>query len=316
MITVLYVNHGLGTRCGVYDFGVRHFNALPKNDGNEYHYAEITSIDHYLATCVRVRPDVVIFNYMQMLLPWVTDAVRTFPAKRVVVQHLYDDGSVSRIMDSYGGIFDYMICLDPSLPSTDPRIFAMGRPIPKFSSSKKTLVKGEEVSVGSFGFGLPHKQFPLIMREINKSFDNAVFNLHMTVGDFVQNLNSSIVAACEAEITKPGIRLNHTYDYKDENSIVEMLNSNHMNALFYDLPAQNAGLSSSVDYMVAAQRPMLVTDCASFKHIANGVYVYPYEDFDYIANNYELCQKEASHMYNGTVNNLGRDTTSMLIRIL
>jgi len=313
--TVLYVNHGLGSHCGVYDFGKRHFNAISLDKNNNYVYLDANSIEEYLSVANEVSPDAVLFNYMQPLMPWLDMRARQVPAKTYVVQHLYDPGSVVHTLNQYGSLFDYMVCLDPSLSVPNDRIFALGRPIPRIDKVKDKPLKGE-ISIGSFGFGLPHKQFHLIMREINRCFDEAVFNLHMTVGDFTGDYSEVIIDACQAEITKPGIRLNHTSDYLPEDAVVEMLSNNHMNALFYALPPDNAGLSSSIDYMIAAQRPTLVTNCASFKHVYNGTYVYPEVSFDTIAGNYEWCQRASYDMYTRHFGKVIFDTVSMLERTL
>ena len=313
MITVLYVNHGLANQCGVRDFGIRHHAVMAQTKKFCVHYAEVDSWETYLAAYSLCQPDTVIFNYMAIVMPWLDDRVRTLPAVRVVVQHLYDPKSVTAIMESYKGLFDYMVCLDPDLTSPDHRIFFCGRPIHTFDVPKLKLPTGKNpVQIGSFGFGMPHKQFPLIMREINRCFDHAVFNLHMTVGDFVGDYSPGILSACLAEITKPGIKLNHTSEYLDEADIIEKLSRNHMNALFYSLPPDNAGRSSSLDYMIAAQRPVLVTDCGSFKHAYNGTYVYPHVSFDTIAGNYQWCASASVDLYERNVGRLLHDTEKML----
>ena len=314
MTNVLYVNHGLGTKCGVYDFGVRHFASLRNTDDVYFYYREINTLDEYLTQCEEVRPDAVFFNYMHMVLPWVGAGIKAFPAKLFVIQHLYDNDSVSPLMNAYAGLFDYMICLDPSLPTSDSRIFALGRPIPTLSVAPRAL--SEHVNIGSFGFGMPHKQFHLIAREINRCFDNATFNLHMTVGDFTGDYSAGIIESVEAELTKPGVTLNWTSTYLSESEVVEKMSMNDMNALFYALPKYNAGLSSAADYMVAAQRPLLVSDCASFKHLLHGTYQWPSVSFGEIAGNWDWCQNHSFELYERSVNKLSQDTIAMLKKTL
>lgn len=315
MSTVLYINHGKGEHCGVYDFGVRHFEGIRQDTTNSYHYAEPADAAEFAAEYDRVKPDAVFINYMSFLLPWVSPAIRAYPAKYFVVQHLYDPGSISSIMNSYGSMFDYMICLDPSLVPGDQRIFPCGRPLQQFTVARNPLPTDDTpVQIGSFGFGMPHKQFHLIAREVNRCFDHAVYNLHMTVGDFTGDYSAGIIESVQAELTKPGVTLNWTSDYKSEWAIIDMLSHNHMNALFYALPPDNAGLSSAADYAMSAQRPLLVTDCASFKHVYDGTFQYPLVSFDTIAGNYEWCQNHAYSLYERNVGRLAEDTRKMLER--
>lgn len=312
MTTLLYVNHGKGEHCGVHDFGVRHFAAIKDSEKYTAVYAEIDSLTAFLELADELKPDVVMFNYMEMLLPWVSQRPQG-GYKAVVVQHLYDPQSVGPIMNSYGSMFDYMVVLDPSL-APQPRIFPMARPIQRYDATPRPL--RDHVQIGSFGFGMPHKQFHLVAREVNRCFDNATFNLHMTVGDFTGDYSQGIIESVNAELTKPGVTLNWTSDYRDETEIIEMLAQNDMNALFYSLPPDNAGLSSSVDYAVSAQRPLLVTDCASFKHVHHGTYQYPSVSFDTIAGNYEWCQNHSFELYERMVGKLQSDTEKFLEAIL
>lgn len=290
---ILYVNHGLGTQCGVYDFGKRQFNHLTKSSLFESAYEECNSADDYANAYVKHQPDVVFFNYMPIVMPWISvGAVSHLPAKRVVVQHLFDPTTVVGIMNSYSGIFDYMICNDPTLDVSDKRIFAVGRTIQENNFTNKDRNQNE-VSIGSFGFGLPHKNFHLIMKEINKHFDNAVFNLHMTVGSFTGDYTEQLLESIKAEITKPNIRLNHTHDYRTEDEIIEMLSQNDINALFYEMHPSNAGISSSADYLLASGKPMLLTNCPLFKHIDSSVSRYPEVNFKLIMDNYEKYSHDA-----------------------
>ena len=309
---VLYVNHGLAVACGVYDFGVRHYNAIKDISLCDVTYAECNTASDYLQEYDRINPDVVFYNYAPVVMGWLNlDVLQQRPAIRVVVQHNYDNNSINTILSSYNGLFDYLVCLDTEAPISDPRVFAMPRAI--ISNVRMNVPVTEEVQIGSFGFALPHKNFPLIMREINQCFTNAVFNLHMTEGAFTGGPHSSyIIEQCQAEITKPGIRLNHTSEYLSEVQTVEYLSSNHINALFYDQPHANHGLSSVVDYLIAAQRPMLLTDCPVFKHVLNDVTVFPNSTFTDILNNYEVSEQKACVLYYKHHNQLLTATESML----
>lgn len=315
MTNVLVVNHGLGDHCGVHSYGERYFESIRGSSKLNVYYREPGSLAEYLETVDGLSIDVAFFNYMQFLLPWV-DELRNHSRgeKRVVMQHLYDEQSIVPIMNSYGSLFDHMIVLDPSLQVADPRIHAVGRPIPVNVVAPREL--GSHVEIGSFGFGMPHKQFHLIAREINRCFDDATFNLHMTVGDFTGDYSAGIIESVEAELTRPGVNLNWTSDYLSDDEIVAKMSENDMNALFYALPPDNAGRSSSADYMIAAQRPLLISDCASFQHIREQTYRWPEVSFDTIAGNFRWCANHSFALYENMVGKMQGDVETMIERIL
>jgi hypothetical protein len=316
MTKVLYVNHGLGAHCGVYDFGKRQFNHLAKSSLLDAVYAECNSADEYASIYAIHQPSIVFFNYMPIVMPWLSrESISIFPAKRVVVQHLFDPSSITAIMNSYSGLFDYMICNDPTLKITDNRIFSVNRTIHASPNTQNGL-SGGEIRIGSFGFGLPHKNFHIIMREINKHFDNAVLNLHMTVGTFTGDYTDGIIQSILKEMTKPNIRLNHTNDYLSEEEIIESLASNDINALFYELPPSNAGISSSADYLIASGKPMLLSDCALFRHIDESVPRYPNVNFADIVNSYDTFSNNAIDLKNKYANLFIDDIEKIIKEIL
>lgn len=172
------------------------------------------------------------------------------------------------------------------------------------------------IHIGSFGFALPHKQIPLIMREINKSFDNACFNLHMTEAHFAPGYTESILNQVMNEITKPDIKVNHSSGFITDREVVTHLSKNHVNALFYDLPPQSVGRSSSLDYMIAAKRPILTTHCDSFA-VSNALQVTPlrYPDMslsDICSYKYEKFQHEAELLYESCSGELLQETEEFI----
>jgi hypothetical protein len=317
-VTALYVNHGLAEKCGVYSFGVRHFDAIKSIEGG-IHYVECNSMDEFSDAYYKYLPDVTFFNYMPAVLGWVTSAIKSFNTKTVAVQHLYDKSSLSHIMNTYTGTFDYMVVLDPSISVTDKRIYAMGRPLTYIDIPDRT--PEEPYQIGTFGFALPHKDIHLIAREINRSFDHAVFNLHMTEAYFngangADVFTSRILEQCRQEITKPGITINHTSSYLSDEDVVRKLSENDINALFYNLPPQNVGRSSSLDYMIAAQRPILTTYCHSFIHAFGNISFFPETDMKGIIADYPANVEKAKRLFNYTKNDLAEETNNMLKEIL
>lgn len=287
-MTVLIVNHGIDNRCGVHSFGLRFYESLSGSKHN-IAYVEINSEADYFAACEQHKPDVVIFNYMPVVMPWVSPSLGSYKAKRIALQHLYDNTNIDSIAHSYGDTFHYVAVLDPSIKPSN-KVFVWPRVIPTVECPPPSDLN--PIRIGTFGFALPHKQIPLIASEINKCFDRAVFNLHLTEAYFNGAQGEDIYTTriyneCRAAITKPDIAINLTTDFRSDNEIVSFLSQNHINALFYSIPPDNIGRSSSIDYMIAAERPILVTHCDSFKHAEHLICKYPETQFSDIANDYE-----------------------------
>lgn len=316
MTRVLYVNHGHGDRCGVWNYGDRHFKALESDGEFTFVSVNVVSEEEFDQAFREVNPGVVIFNYAPIVMPWVGPQISRYRVPKIVMVHNYEQSTLSSIADNYAGMFDYVACLDPTIVTGDYRVFALSRPIPEFNAPASEFTPDGDIQIGSFGFALHHKQFPLMMREINRCFDTATFNLHMTEGRFAAGLTQPILEACLAEITKPGIKLNHTADYLSEDEVVAKLAKNHINALFYNWPPHNAGLSSSTDFLIAAQRPMLLSDCAMFNHVRVGSFQYPNVTFTDILEDLRNCELEAANLYARTRGHLDAETKEMLRSVI
>lgn len=311
MTKVLYINHGHGNRCGVWNYGWRHYQTLQDDAHFQFAYAEVCQESDFEAAYLQHRPDVMIFNYAHIVMSWVGPQIARYPGVKFTMQHNYEQSTLEAIHGGYNGIFDYVCVLDPTVTPIPGKVFALSRPIPQYTAYHGFDPTGE-IQIGSFGFALHHKQFPVLMKEINDTLDHAVLNLHMTEGRFAAGFTAGILDAVQAQITKPGIRLNHTSDYISEDEVVERLGQNHINALFYSWPPENAGLSSSTDFMIAAQRPMLLSDCAMFNHVRRGSFLYPNVSFPDILGDFRNCELEATMLYQRTQGQLDVETKNML----
>jgi hypothetical protein len=138
----------------------------------------------------------------------------------------------------------------------------------------------------------------------------------MTVGTFTGDYTDGIIQSILKEMTKPNIRLNHTNDYLSEEEIIESLASNDINALFYELPPSNAGISSSADYLIASGKPMLLSDCALFRHIDESVPRYPNVNFADIVNSYDTFSNNAIDLKNKYANLFIDDIEKIIKEIL
>ena len=313
MPKILFVNHGHGDRCGVWNYGDRYFRSLISDDSYTFIYVDVTSEEGFDSAFQEHSPDALIFNYAPIVMPWVSTSLSRYRVPKFVMQHNYEQKTLDGIHSRYHGIFNYVVVLDPTITGIPGRVFSLPRPIPEPPKSELSFSPDdEEIRIGSFGFALPHKQFPLLAAEINRCFDKAVFNLHMTEGRFAAGYTPSILESVQREITKPGILLVHTSNYLPEEGVVENLGQNHINALFYDWPPEDAGLSSSTDFMMASRRPMLLSNCAMFNHVRRGSFMYPAVTFTDILGDFRNCEDEARQLYSRSRGQVDVETKAML----
>ncbi len=176
----------------------------------------------------------------------------------------------------------------------------------------------DRIRIGSAGFAFPHKDFPAVAREIAATLDDATFALHMPEAYFNGAegrllYTDGILSAIAAELAdKPGLTLAFSDDYVTPETLVARLALNHVNCLFYVPGQHNAGLSSQLDYLVAARRPIMVTDCAMFMHYRHGLSVFPNIRLTQVLDEYDVAATRANALYTETVDRI-RDQTAMLL---
>lgn len=304
MKTILFVSHDAGTACGGYQFGRRWFNSLRDSDKYRWVCEDVHDLDGFDATYQRWQPSAIVFNFIPIAMGWVAQLNHgvegRYPVPRITMEHNWSVGLLPQMLTNHYPTFTHLMYSDPTFSVDDSRIFNFTRPLPP-SPGPVHMDPNEEVRIGSFGLALPHKNFPLLVQEVNRCFDNAVINFHMTEPTFGPPQLDQIMAECRAQITKTGISIHHTSDFAPDEEVVQRLSENHINALFYRVPDHNSGLSSSTDFFVAAQRPMLFTSCAVFNHVRSVMCQWPDVTFTDMLGNL-TCIEDSVHSYYERVN--------------
>lgn len=278
MIEVLYVNHAHSEVCGVHDLGRRHARIIAAVEDVNLDYVEINDIGHYHREVESHEYDVVIVNYMPGIMPWVTEAIKRHGPVRIAVIHNYQHDTIEQVAADHHRLFDFVLALDPSLVTANPWVLVTDRPLP---ATVPPATLSAVPRIGTFGFAFPHKNFPAVAAEVAATLDEAILDLHMPeaffngAGGGLLYTDGILAAIKHALRDKPGIRVEHTSGHLDPEALVARLASNHVNCLFYIPGQHNAGLSSALDYLIAARRPIMVTDCAMFAHYSEACATYP-----------------------------------------
>ncbi|MEO7264351.1 MAG: hypothetical protein ABIW38_05530, partial [Ferruginibacter sp.] len=286
MNTVLFVTHK-PKRCGVYDFGKNVFDCIKASQKFDFVKAECSSLNELFAAIETNKPEIIIYNYHPSVLPWITDKVfkginrnNVSHVKAIqigiiheVTQELADNatsyhnkfipGPFNRKLNS---LFDFYIAADPTLLLKNPFVFKTGRLIQTYHTE---TTDPAITTIGSFGFGTPNKGFEDLVARVQEEFDEAIINFNIPTADFddPQGENARKIAAeCRSLIRKPGIQLNINHDFLSQSELLNFLSGNSMNCFFYK-DKNGRGISSAVDYALAANKPLAITNCPMFRHV-------------------------------------------------
>lgn len=318
MISVLYVNHAHSEVCGVHDLGRRHARLIALAEDINLDYAEVNDISRYHELMETREYDAVIINYMPGIMPWVTEAIKRHSATRIAVIHNYQHDTIDQVAAHHHRVFDFVLALDPSLHATNPWVLTTDRPLPQ----SVTLGPLPDVPrIGSFGFAFPHKNFPAVAAEIASTFETATFDLHMPEAYFNgaegRDLYTPGIVRQIEEIFDghPGLELEHSGDVLPAAEVVAQLAENTVNCLFYVPGQHNAGLSSALDYLIAARRPVLVTDCAMFAHYNQACALFPEVRLSDVIAEHEEWSERVDTLYVEASASISEETADHLRRV-
>jgi hypothetical protein len=310
MKKILYVNHSIAKTCGVYDLGLRHFLSIRNIPEYKVTYTELNSIKEYFEICDLRQPDAVIFNYMPITCQWLTDEINQYKCTKICIPHLFIKNDIKSFRND---LFDYYIILDKN-SIEDEVCFKTDRPLTTFNN--ENITKNNIPTIGSFGFAFTHKFFNRVVAHVNECFDEAEINIHMPKAHFnAVDETGPLTQLCLNEITKPGIRLNVNTTFLEEEDAIKELNKNDINCLFYESHT-NLGISASLDYLVSAQKPILITASEMFRSFSDSLPIYPNNNLREMYSNYDQYQNDISSLYNKTVNNIKTQTKDIFDRIL
>jgi len=238
-----------------------------QSDGQiDWRYVECDSMDEFIANTAIFNPDAVVLNYHPMTLAWVADPqLKTCGVPCFAVFH--EACQISA--DAFDvDLFDYLLCPDPTLLPRNPLVVPVPRfiPYPRPAAERLPGV----FTVGSFGFATPGKGFERLCGLVNTEFDVARIRINIPPHDIdtliSQAALDALLAECRNRVTKPGITLEITQDFMDEEALLDFLAENTINAFLYD-NAESRGISSCIDYALASGRPIALSGSSMFRNL-------------------------------------------------
>ncbi|WP_315824119.1 hypothetical protein [Paraflavitalea speifideaquila] len=109
------------------------------------------------------------------------------------------------------------------------------------------------------------------MKAVQQDYDTAIIRFNIPSADFGDKEGSNarkIADECRRLIHKPGIELKITHDFFFPQPINGFLGHNTVNVFLYQ-DKEGRGLSSTIDYALGVDRPLVVSDSVMFRHLHN-----------------------------------------------
>lgn len=286
--TILFVSHKK-TQCGVYEFGKKIADVIQESQQYRFVRAECSSLNELKEAIRESSPSAIIYNYHPSVVPWLCSKISKgiyrnnlsgINAIQIgiiheITQQVADTATgyrnkyiIGHSQKKLNSLFDFYIAADPTLLLKNPLVYKTGRLIPTYN---KQAAQPAIVTVGSFGFATPNKGFERLVKKVQEEFDEAIIRLNMPSADFGDSdgANAKLIAKnCNEIITKPGIKLEVSYQFLKDDELLNFLAGNSINVFMYE-DTEGRGISSTVDIALAVKRPVAVSRCPMFRHILN-----------------------------------------------
>jgi hypothetical protein len=261
MQRVLIVNHKK-QKCGVYQFGKLTYETLLASKEFLFSYIEVESLEEFRQKLYFENPDVVLYNWHDQTIPWLTEeVVRNLGIPQILITG-HDCLATGQLFPSASGF----IYPDPTFEE-DSKNKKVGRLILPYEHKS---LPPKRFTISSFGFGFYSKGFFQLMARINEEVPHAYVKLHIPFSDFADSHggNAKFIAAECRNILNKDIPLQVTHDFMTIPELIDWLANSTINVFPYD-EQKGRGVSSTIDFALAARRPIGITKSHMFRHIYN-----------------------------------------------
>jgi hypothetical protein len=215
------------------------------------------------------NPECIIFNYDPGSTPWMAHLnTREICPNVKGICVVYNDATpmAESWNPNANPNWQYMLTFDPAVKESD-YAFPVSHILPP--APTVPYIENDIPIIGWHGFPAPQKGVPKLAMQIQEEFDEAIFRLHMPDAYFAMKFGLDyprrIVESFIGLITKPKIKVEISDNWFDDQGIVNWLSQNTINCYFYDIGMPGIGMSGSLDYAIAARRPIAITRSYQFK---------------------------------------------------
>lgn len=251
-------------RCGVADYGRRVNSILNQSNLFNVYWREINTAEDYEAAFNETNPDLVLYNYYPVILPFITD---DFLQSKRHIPHivLYHEVGINFTPTA-------IIDVDSTLvDNIEHNHFSIPRPLFNKFENDNSPTNNDIITIGTFGFGFRDKNFPKLAQLVCEQFDTAKIRINTPFATFGDNDGQSArteVAKMQDIINRSGknIVLEVNHDFLEHDALLDFLRGNDINIFMYE-PFNERSLSGSIDYALSARRPIGISRSWMFRHI-------------------------------------------------
>jgi len=264
MVGIFY--NSTKSNCSIYESGLMCYQALSRSNKYKLIYTEKQCIDEIF--------DFSIVNWHHAVNNWINQVNIKSLSKinfSIVTEVSHDQ---SNPMPLTIKCFDNYILLDPTYKDNG-NIYGFSRPLEVFNDVKK-YEENKYPIIGSFGMPTPGKNFESIINQVQKEFDEALIRINIPYATYVpqqQFFVNQIIQNCNQLIYKDKIKIIFSKDYMSKQDLINWCASNTINIFLYQ--RNQTGLSATTDQAISSGRPLLVSECDTFRHIHKYIKPFP-----------------------------------------
>ena len=266
---ILFLN-SVDKECGIYQFGLNIAKVITSYNFKYItaSYSELVDMGSLNQDINRIHPDIIILNYVHLKHHWLLSCNINTPIIFIDIIHEKPEYVNYR----QNNVFKSHIIATPSIDGLglDSSFFSLPRLLPEFNT--ETYIEQSIPSIGCFSFGIIDRGWIQAIDIANRDFTKAVIKFHMPFNRIVDP-DGKIHALKTAEICrnrylKNGITLEIDHTFLPAEEVVRKLGQNTINIFLYH-PKENKGVSSSIDFALAAKRPIAINSSPMYSHLSS-----------------------------------------------
>lgn len=258
MSVILYVN-SREPSCGVHQWGKRTMEAGMKSTNYVSYYIDIDRREELQHWINELNPAAVVYNYYPGTMPWLDASLINSYRHRCKQLGIFHEVPI----DALG--FDLMLHQDPT--NEDGKYANLSRQIPTYGLAP--YMPGD-IIISSFGFGLGGKGFTRLVQVADDACPGSIIRLNIPFAAFGDSTGTGARKWADdcRQLLGPNsaTQLQITHELWPEEQLVRWISESTVNCFFYD-ENYGRGLSGTLDYALAARRPIAITKSWQFKHL-------------------------------------------------
>lgn len=258
--------------CSIYSSGVMCYEILKNSSLYDLSYSE------QQGGLIDYSTDFLIVNYHPAVCSWISqNDLNKYKGKTFCIVTeigLYSDD----LAPVNPKIFHHYLLIDPTIQETQ-NMHALPRPL--MACDVPVHVPSPIPIIGSFGFATNGKNWEQIINLVYDEFDEAILRINVPKATYVpeniQNdiIQNEIIQPSKKLTEKPGIQFEFTtHNFETQQDIVNWCAQNTINVFLYNRP-NATGLSAVTDQAIIAERPLLVSNNATFRHLHQYIKTFP-----------------------------------------